>query len=446
MSLLVRFAPSPTGLLHVGNARTALLNFLFARKQGARFFLRIDDTDAERSKAEFEHAIIADLAWLGIEHDLFARQSVRTDTYKAAEETLKAAGRLYPCYETALELERKRKRQIAMGKPPVYDRAALKLSPEERAQLQAQGRLPHWRFKLSHSRTRWHDIVRGEVEIDTATLSDPVLIREDGRFLYTLPSVVDDIDFAVSHVIRGEDHVTNTAVQIEIFEALGARVPAFAHFPLLVGAGGEALSKRLGSLSLRMLREDEGIEPLALSCYLAKAGTSDVIELKPSLAALAQEFAFEKIGRAPAHFDPVELAGLNAKLLHAAPYETVSARLEDLGVEGGPAFWEAVRTNAMRLADAAEWWRVVKGPVDPVVESAAILAKASELLPPEPWTEATWGVWTSELARATGAKGRALFHPLRLALTGREHGPELKKLLPLIGRAKAMARLNGEPA
>jgi glutamyl-tRNA synthetase len=446
MSLLVRFAPSPTGLLHVGNARTALLNFLFAKKQGARFFLRIDDTDAERSKPEFEHAIIADLAWLGIEHDLFARQSVRTDAYKAAEETLKAAERLYPCYETALELERKRKRLIALGKPPVYDRAALKLSPEERAQLQALGRLPHWRFKLSHSRARWHDIVRGEVEIDTATLSDPVLIREDGRFLYTLPSVVDDVDYAVSHVIRGEDHVTNTAVQIEIFEALGARVPAFAHFPLLVGAGGEALSKRLGSLSLRMLREEEGIEPLAVSCYLAKAGTSDAIELKPSLAALALEFAFEKIGRAPAHFDPVELAGLNAKLLHAAPYETVSARLEDLGVEGGAAFWEAVRANTTRLADAVEWWRVVKGPVDGVIESAALLARASELLPPEPWTEATWGAWTSEVARATGAKGRALFHPLRLALTGREHGPELKKLLPLIGRAKAMARLNGETA
>jgi len=446
MSPLVRFAPSPTGLLHVGNARTALLNFLFAKKEGARFFLRIDDTDTERSKTEFEHAIIADLTWLGIAHDLFARQSVRTNAYKAAEEKLKAAGRLYPCYETALELERKRKRQTAMGKPPVYDRGALKLSPDERAQLEAQGRLPHWRFKLSHAHAHWRDLVRGEVEIDTATLSDPVLIREDGRFLYTLPSVVDDIDFDVSHIVRGEDHVTNTAVQIEIFEALGARVPAFAHFPLLVGAGGEALSKRLGSLSLAMLRDEEGIEPLALCCYLAKAGTSDAIELKPSLDALAQEFAFEKVGRAPAHFDPAELAGLNAKLLHGAPYETVSARLKDLGVDGGPEFWETVRPNVERLGDTIALWRVVSGPVDPVIESAELLGKASALLPPEPWTEATWGAWTSELATATGTKGRALFHPLRLALTGREHGPELKKLLPLIGRAKAMARLNGETA
>jgi glutamyl-tRNA synthetase len=446
MSRLVRFAPSPTGLLHVGNARTALLNFLFARKEGARFFLRIDDTDAERSKAEFEHAIVADMAWLGIEHDLFARQSVRTDTYKAAEEKLKATGRLYPCYETALELERKRKRQIAMGKPPVYDRAALRLSSEERLQIETQGRLPHWRLKLSHARVRWRDLVRGEVDIDSSTLSDPVLIREDGRFLYTLPSVVDDVDFAVSHVIRGEDHVTNTAVQIEIFEALGAQVPAFAHFPLLVGSGGEALSKRLGSLSLRMLREDEGIEPLALCCYLAKTGTSDPIELKPSLDALAQEFAFAKIGRAPAHFDPTELANLNAKLLHSASYEMVSARLKDLGADGGPEFWETVRPNIERFGDAVALWRMVSGPVDPVIESRDLLGKASELLPPEPWTEATWGAWTTQLSRATGCKGRALFHPLRLALTGREHGPELKKLLPLIGRAKALARLNGETA
>lgn len=446
MSLLVRFAPSPTGLLHVGNARTALLNFLFAKKQGARFFLRIDDTDAERSRAEFEHAIVADLAWLGIEHDLFARQSERTDSYKAAEEKLKAAGLLYPCYETPLELERKRKRQIAMGRPPVYDRAALKLSPDERRQCEEQGRHPHWRFKLSHARIAWRDLVRGEADIDTATLSDPVLIREDGRFLYTLPSVVDDIEFAVSHIVRGEDHVTNTAVQIEIFEALGATVPVFAHFPLLIGAGGEALSKRLGSLSLRMLREDEGIEPLALCSYLAKAGTSDPVELRPSLATLAQEFAFEKIGRAPAHFDPAELAGLNAKLLHAAPFDTVSARLRDLGVEGGSEFWEAVRSNIARLADAIALWRMVSGPVEPVIENADLMRTALELLPPEPWTEATWGVWTSALAGATGAKGRALFHPLRLALTGCEHGPELKKLLPLIGRTKAMARLNGETA
>lgn len=446
MSPVVRFAPSPTGLLHVGNARTAMLNHLFARKEGARFLLRIDDTDTERSKPEYEAAIVTDLAWLGIEHDLFARQILRADAHRAAAERLKESGRLYPCYETPLELERKRKRQVARGMPPVYDRAALSLSPEERKRLEGQGRLPHWRFKLTGARVAWRDLVRGEVAIDTATLSDPVLIREDGRFLYTLPSVVDDADFAVTHVIRGEDHVTNTAVQIEIFDALGASVPRFAHFPLLVGAGGEALSKRLGSLSLRSLREEEGIEPLTLACYLAKTGTSDPIELRPSLAVIAGEFAFEKVGRAPAHFDSAELVHLNAKLLHGLPYESVRDRLVDLGVGGGAVFWEAVKANLTRLSDVMELWRLVEGPVQPVIENQELLRKATDVLPLEPWDENLWQDWTGKLAQMSGYKGRALFHPLRLALTGREHGPELKKLLPLIGRAKILARLNGEIA
>jgi len=446
MTLLVRFAPSPTGLLHVGNARTAMLNHLFARKEGARFLLRVDDTDRERSKPEYEAAIIADLAWLGIGHDLFARQILRADAHRGASEELRSRGRLYPCYETALELERKRKRQIAQGLPPVYDRAALGLTPAGRDRLEQQGRLPHWRFQLSQRRVVWRDLVRSEVEIDTANLSDPVLIREDGRFLYTLPSVVDDVDFSVTHVIRGEDHVTNTAVQIEIFEALGARVPQFAHFPLLVGAGGEALSKRLGSLSLKSLREDEGIEPLALACYLAKTGTSDPVELRESLDVLAREFVFEKIGRAPAHFDPAELVHLNAKLLHTQRYETISDQLAALDIEGGLAFWEAVKPNLTRMSDAADLWQIVRGPIVPVVEDASLMTKAAELLPPEPWDDQLWPLWTGAVAEATGAKGRALFHPLRLALTGRENGPELKKLLPLIGRAKAFARLNGETA
>ena len=442
---LVRFAPSPTGLLHVGNARTALLNFLFAKKEGARFLLRIDDTDVERSRTEFEHAIIEDLGWLGIAHDLFARQVERADAHHAAAVKLKAGGRLYPCYESAAELDRRRKRQIAMHKPPVYDRAALSLTPAERAALEAEGKRPHWRFKLSQTKVGWRDLLRGDVEIDTATLSDPVLIREDGTYLYTFPSVVDDVDFAVSHVIRGEDHVTNTAAQIEIFEALGAPVPAFAHFPLLVGAGGEALSKRLGSISLRSLRED-GIEPLALDCYLAKTGTSDPVEVKPSVDALAAEFAFAKIGRAPAHFVPSELSALNAKLLHTLPFEAVAPRLAAMGVGGGAAFWDTARPNLTRLSDAADLWSLVVGPVRPVIENATFAAKASELLPPEPWDESSWGAWTAAVSQATGARGRALFHPLRMAITGREHGPELKKLLPLIGRARALARLHGDAA
>jgi glutamyl-tRNA synthetase len=442
---IVRFAPSPTGLLHVGNARTAVLNWLYAKKAGGKFLLRIDDTDTERSKPEYEVAILEDMAWLGLTHNIFARQIDRTPAHHAAAEKLKASGHLYPAYETADELDRRRKRQIAARKPPVYDRAALKLSDADRAKLEVDGRKPHWRFRLSQSRVKWHDAIRGDVEIDTANLSDPVLIREDGRFLYTLPSVVDDIDYAITHIIRGEDHVTNTAAQIEIFEAFGAAVPAFGHFPLLVGTGGEALSKRLGSISLRSLREG-GTEALALDCYLAKTGTSDAIELRPSLTVLAGELDFAKIGRAPAHFDPNELAGLNAKLLHTMPYAEAAPRLAALGVGGGEAFWDAVKANLTKLADAADLWTLVQGPVTPVLENAAEADTAATLLPPEPWDENTWGAWTKAVSAASGLKGRALYHPLRLALTGREHGPELKKLLPLIGREKTLARLKGKPA
>ncbi len=451
MTVTVRFAPSPTGLLHVGNARTALLNFLFAKKAGGKFLLRIDDTDTERSKPEYEAAIIEDLGWLGIAHDLFARQSERADAHRVAAENLKAAGLLYPCYETQLELDRRRQRQIASGRPPVYDRAALKLTGEDRAKLETQGKHPHWRFKLSQSKVRWRDLIRGEVEIDTAHLSDPVLIREDGRFLYTLPSVTDDVDFQVTHIIRGEDHVTNTAVQIEIFEALaatadkGAAVPAFAHHPLLIGAGGEALSKRLGSLSLRLLRED-GIEPMAANSYLAKTGTSDAVAPQAAMDELIAGFALEKIGRAPAHFDPAELSNLNAKLLHALPFGAVAARLAAMGIDGGAPFWETVKPNLARFADVGDLWTLVQGPVSPVIEDAEFADKAAHFLPVEPWDETTWAAWTAAVASATGAKGRALYHPLRLALTGREHGPELKKLLPLIGRARAFARLQGETA
>jgi glutamyl-tRNA synthetase len=440
---IVRVAPSPTGYLHVGNARAALLNYLFAHHAGGKFMLRIDDTDDTRSKPEYEAAILEDLAWLGLCHDIFARQSERAERYREAAETLKAAGRLYPCYETAAELDRRRKRQMAAGKPPVYDRAALALTDAQRQDFEKQGRKPHWRFKLSHDKVRWNDLIRGPVEIDTATLSDPVLIREDGRFLYTLPSVVDDADFAVSHVLRGEDHVTNTAPQIEIFQALGAPVPAFAHFALFVSAGGDVLSKREGALSLRALRE-EGIEAMALNAYLAHIGTSDSIEPAASLAALAQGFGFEKMGRALAHFDRTELSALNAKTLHAMPYEDVSARLAALGVDR--AVWDAVKANVTRLSDAADLARLVTGPVTPVVEDAGFTAHALTLLPPEPWDEATWGAWTKAVGAQTGAKGRSLFHPLRLALTGLEHGPELKKLLPLIGRARALARLEGKIA
>ena len=441
MSVIVRFAPSPTGLLHVGNARTALLNWLFAKKLGGRFLLRIDDTDAARSTKAFEEAIYRDLDWLGLRHDGTDRQINRLKLYSTAFYKLQAAGRIYPCYETETELERQRALLAARKLPPIYNRTSL--DPANKAKWEAEGRKPHWRFLLSRKKVGWTDMVRGPVEIDTATMSDPVLVRADGAFLYTLPSVADDIDMAISHVVRGEDHVTNTAAQIEIFEALGGPVPNFAHFPLLVGASGEALSKRLGSLSLESLRED-GIEAQAVTSYLAKIGTSDPVEPRLSLGELAQEFDFAKIGRAPAHFVPEELMALNAKLLHAMPYSMVEGRLPP-GLSS-EAFWDAVKPNLAKIGDAADMARLVTGPVTPVIEDAALAGKAAALLPPEPWDQDTWGAWTKAVSAETGAKGRGLFHPLRLALTAQEHGPELKKLLPLIGRDRVLARLEGKTA
>jgi glutamyl-tRNA synthetase len=437
-NVTVRFAPSPTGLLHVGNARTALLNWLFARKMSGRFLLRIDDTDAARSTKEFETGIYRDLEWLGLTWDATDRQANRLAQYSAAFYRLQAAGHIYPAYETEDELNRQRSLLAARKLPPVYNRASL--DPANKAKWEAEGRKPHWRFKLSRTPVSWTDRIRGAVTIDTATMSDPVLVREDGAFLYTLPSVADDIDMGISHVVRGEDHVTNTAAQIEIFRALGAAEPEFAHHPLLVGAGGEALSKRLGSLSLKQLRED-GLEPMAVAAYLAKIGTSDTVEPRATLGELAKECDFAHIGRAPAHFVPEELEMLNARTLHILPYAAVRERL----TFHDEAIWNVLRPNLSRLSDAAALLKLVTGPVVPVLEGG-LAAQAAPLLPPEPWDEDTWGVWTKAVAAQTGAKGKALFHPLRLALTGLEHGPELKKLLPLIGRAKALARLKGETA
>lgn len=441
--ITVRFAPSPTGLLHVGNARTALLNWLFAKKLGGKFLLRIDDTDAARSTKAFEEAIYRDLAWLGLSHDGTDRQINRLTKYSAAFYKLQAAGRIYPCYETESELERQRSLLAARKLPPVYNRASLE--PANKAKWEAEGRKPHWRFLLSRKKVDWTDLVRGPVEIDTATMSDPVLVREDGAFLYTLPSVADDIDMAISHVVRGEDHVTNTAAQIEIFEALGGPVPKFAHFPLLVGASGEALSKRLGSLSLEQLRGD-GVEPMAVASYLAKIGTSDPVEPRLTLGELATEFDFAKIGRAPAHFVPDELSALNARLLHITPYSAVARQVPPIPGISGEAFWDAIKPNLTKLSDVAEMARLISGPVTPVIEDAVLAAKAAALLPLEPWDESTWGAWTKAVSVETGAKGRGLFHPLRLALTAQEHGPELKKLLPLIGRERSLARLEGKTA
>jgi glutamyl-tRNA synthetase len=347
---------------------------------------------------------------------------------------------VYPAYETEQELERKRGLAAARKLPPIYDRASL--DPANRARWEAEGRAPHWRFKLSRAKVAWTDLIRGHVEIDTASQSDPVLRRADGTFLYTFPSVVDDAEMGITHVIRGEDHVTNTAAQIEMFRALDAAVPRFAHHPLLVGSGGEALSKRLGSLSLASLRED-GLEAIAVATYLTRIGTSDAIEPEISLAGLA-DIDLSHISRAPAHFSLEELAALNARTLHRLPYEAVADRLSGAGI--GPALWEAIRANLITLGDAKGMAVLATGPVTPVIEDAALAAAAAALLPAEPWDEGTWGAWTRAVSAETGAKGRALYHPLRLALTGRDQGPELKKLLPLIGRARTLARLEGKPA
>ena len=436
---LVRFAPSPTGRLHVGNARIALVNRLYATAAGGRFLLRLDDTDRERSREEHARAIEVDLAWLGIAWDLEARQSARGAAYAAAVEALKAKGALYPCYETPEELQAKRAAQRAAGRPPRYDRAALHLGPGERRALEAAGRRPHWRLKLPDRSIAWPDLVRGPQSFPSDALSDPVLLRADGHPLYTLASVVDDVEMGVTEVIRGEDHVANTAAQIALVEALGGRVPAFGHLPLLVDAAGKGLSKRLGSLSLEGLRA-AGLEPMALNALLANLGTGRPLEAAARLEELAAGFDIAAFGRAPARFDAAELWRLNARLLHRLPFAAVAERVPGLD----EALWLAVRENLERLEEVRHWLAVRDGGLSPAVEEPAFLAEAARLLPAEPWDGETWHAWTAALAAASGRKGKRLFLPLRMAITGRRSGPEMAVLLPLLPRARVLARLGGE--
>ena len=435
---LVRFAPSPTGRLHLGNAFIALVNFLFARKSGGRFLLRLDDTDRERSTSEFAAAIEADLAWFGIGWDDFARQSDRLERYDAAIEKLKAAGRLYACYETPEELALKRKAQLTAGQPPVYDRAALALSDADKAALEAQGIAPHWRFKLQGDDPAWTDLVQGDSHIQIASMSDPVLIRADGVPLYTLASVVDDGEMGVTHIIRGADHLSNTGVQLQLFEALGFPPPSFAHLPLISDAEGQGLSKRTGSLSLESLR-DSGLEPLAIASLLLRLGQGEPPEICTDWQALVEAFDIAKFGHATPRLSEDDLTAMNAKLLHALPYAAVADRLPE-GADA--ALWEAVKGNIQRLSEVTDWQRIVAGQLDTSAPAdAELLTAAANLLPPEPWDAATWKGWTKSVQEATGRKGKALFLPLRLALTGREHGPELANLLPLIGRKRVLERL-----
>ena len=447
MTVRARFAPSPTGYVHAGNIRTAIVTWLFARHNGGNFLLRIDDTDQERSKKEYEDDIEASLKWLGLTWDDKARQSDRGGRYKECIEKLKSDGRLYACYETTEELALKRKTLLSRGLPPVYDRNALNLTAEQKAKYEAEGRQPHWRFKLEHKSIEWNDIVRGEVKFDGALMSDPVLIREDGSPLYHLCSVIDDIDYDITHIVRGEDHVTNTAMHIQMFEALGKKPPQFAHLPMISDAEGGKLSKRLGAMSARDFRESEGLEPMAIISLLARLGSADSIEPFTALEPLIEKFDISKFSKGAPKFDMEELLRLNAKIVHATPFDAVKPRLTALGLDGvDEAFWNAVRPNLARLSDITEWWRVANGPVEPVIEDNEFITQASNVLPAAPWNDTTWKSWTDAVKTATGRKGKELFMPLRKALTGMEHGPELAVLLPLIGRDKAVQRLNKKAA
>lgn len=435
---ITRFAPSPTGYLHVGNLRTALFNYLIAAKSGGTFVLRLDDTDPERSTQAYADAIQEDLEWLGLTWDRIEKQSDRLDRYEAAAQDLREKGRFYECFETPTELDLKRKKQLNMGKPPVYDRAALALSDQERDALRAE-RAGHWRFKLDHARIDWTDGILGDMSIDAASVSDPVLIRGDGQFLYTLASVYDDIDFGITHVVRGSDHVTNTATQIQIIEALGAAPMQFAHHSLLTGPQGEGLSKRLGTLALRDMRE-AGIEPMALISLLARLGSSQPVELAGSLDEVAAGFDLAHFGAAPTKFDPEDLHPLTARVVASLPFGAVSDQIEVLGVPSdvAEAFWTAVHQNLQTRADLAAWWALCRDGAEPQIaeEDAAFVAAAKALLPAKPWDDTTWKAWTDAVKAETGRKGRGLFMPLRKALTGRDHGPDMGQLMPLLQNTK----------
>ena len=440
MTVITRFAPSPTGNLHVGNIRAALHNWLWARKSGGRFLLRLDDTDLERSRPEYADSIRADLDWLGLHRDGEERQSDRFALYEEKFDALKAAGHVYPAYETAQELDLRRKVLLGRGLPPVYDRAALSLTPDQIASYEAEGRRPHWRFKLDHDQPiAWTDLIRGDQRFDPRLLSDPVIRRADGSWLYMLPSVIDDIAMGVTHVLRGEDHVSNTATQIQMFAALGAPLPRFAHEALLTGSEGK-LSKRLGSLGVAHFR-DIGLEPMAVLSLLARLGSSMSIEPFVDPQPLIDSFDFAHFGRAPARFDEAELASLNQKIVHLLPYGAVADRLPQ-GMD--EAAWEAIRPNLETVAGAAEWWRIVTGPIDapaPAEEDRDFLVFAHAVLSESDFDAAIWRSLTDRLKAQTGRKGKALFLPLRRALTGLDHGPDMGQLLPLIGKDEALARL-----
>lgn len=438
-AVVTRFAPSPTGYIHVGNLRTALMNYLIARKAGGTFILRLDDTDQERSKQEYVDGIMQDLDWLGLHWDRVERQSLRYDRYRAAADRLRAEGRFYECFETPTELDLKRKKAAAMGRPPVYDRASLGMTEAQKAAARAEGKPGYWRFLLNQTRIEWEDGIIGPLSIDAASVSDPVLIRADGQVLYTFASSVDDIEMGVTNIVRGADHVTNTATQIQIIEALGGTPPAFAHHSLLTGAQGEELSKRLGTLSLRDLRA-RGVEPMALLSLMARLGSSKPVELAGSIEELAEGFDVSSFGAAPTKFDAEDLFPLTRGVVQAKPFAEVRERIAALGVPDDMAesFWAVAKGNITVLDDLAGWWALIRDGAEPLVDDADrdFVAQALAMLPPQPWTRETWGEWTQAVKEATGRKGKDLFRPLRRALTGRDAGPEMADLMPLLKRPK----------
>ncbi|MDZ7906602.1 MAG: glutamate--tRNA ligase [Cypionkella sp.] len=432
---VTRFAPSPTGYIHVGNLRTALMNYLIARKTGGTFILRLDDTDRERSKQEYADGIMADLDWLGLHWDRVEKQSLRMDRYAQAADDLRARGRFYECFETPTELDLKRKKQLNMGKPPVYDRASLRLDDTAREAMRAEGRAGYWRFQLDQSRIEWADKIVGDISIDAASVSDPVLIRADGQVLYTFASSVDDIDMGVSFIVRGADHVTNTATQIQIMQAMGGTPPSFAHHSLLTGAGGEELSKRLGTLSLRDLRA-RGVEPMALLSLMARLGSSKPVELAGSMQDLIDGFDVGSFGAAPTKFDAEDLFPLTRAHVQSLPLPSVASKIKGLGVpdELAGAFWDMARGNITVMDDLAQWWALCRDGAQPLVadEDREFVAAAFDMLPKGPWDKGTWAAWTAAVKEATGRKGGALFRPLRRAVTGLDAGPEMAELLPLL--------------
>ena len=429
-----RFAPSPTGWLHIGNLRAALFNYAIARKAGGTFILRIDDTDQERSKDEYVQWIKDDLTWLGIEWDRVEHQSARMDRYLDAKQRLIDMGRLYECFETPVELDLKRKKQLNMGKPPVYDRAALALSEDEKNKLREE-RGSHWRFKLDHGRIEWTDGIIGDISIDAASVSDPVLFKNDGQILYTLASVVDDTEMGLSHVVRGSDHVTNTATQIQIIEALGGTVPTFAHHSLLTGPQGEALSKRLGTLALKDLRE-AGIAPMAILSLMARLGSSDPVELRENIAEIVDGFDIAKFGSAPTKFDAEDLKPLTARFLATQDHSAVAAEIAEAGVPDDLAapFWNVVKDNIATLDDLPGWWALFRDGATPLIEDddKDFIAQAFDMLGDPPYAADTWSSWTGAVKEATGRKGKQLFMPLRKAVTGQQRGPEMADVMPLL--------------